>query len=160
MIDTWDFSMSFSKWPQIAAVYSWLLIFGSSEVTLISPTRGIWFWSWSQTLLHGTYKWLPLVGYFDYNTVFKVLYWRTSVKGGTLMHFRDAWISYTHTHEVFMSPTLNRSSAIKHFKHRNQCNFSPTQGILLTPHAIKVKVLISSRAPPNYDNYSTTHLAC
>ena len=38
----------------------------SSEVTLIpwSAQKGLWsldsIWSWSQTLLHGTYKWPPL----------------------------------------------------------------------------------------------------
>ena len=53
---------------QIAAAHSWLLIFSSLEVTLIpwstppnSFDRLIQFWSRSQTLLHGTYKWLPLV---------------------------------------------------------------------------------------------------
>ena len=51
----------------IAAVHSWLLFFSSSEVTLtpwLAPQKGfdrlIQFWSRSQTLLHGTYKWLPL----------------------------------------------------------------------------------------------------
>ena len=47
---------------------SWLLIFTSLEVTLIpwsAPKKSfdhIWFkfWSRSQTLLRGTYKWLPL----------------------------------------------------------------------------------------------------
>ena len=53
---------------QIAAACSWFLIFSSSEVTLIpwsAPQKGfgclIQFWSRSQTLLHGRYKWLPLV---------------------------------------------------------------------------------------------------
>ena len=37
-----------------------------------------------------------------------------------------------HIYEVLMSPTPNRSSAIWHFKDRNQCNISPTKGIWLT----------------------------
>ena len=52
---------------QIVAALSWSLIFSSSEVTLIlwlAPQKGfdrlIQFWSQSQTLLHRTYKWLPL----------------------------------------------------------------------------------------------------
>ena len=47
---------------------SWSFDFRSSEATLMPWSalkmgfdRLIQFWSWSQTLLHGTYKWLPLV---------------------------------------------------------------------------------------------------
>ena len=64
---------------QNAAMHSWLLILAvqRSPWSLDRPPqkgfdRLIQFWSWSQRLLHGTYKWLPLL--MDHWSVCSLIY--------------------------------------------------------------------------------------
>ena len=55
------------------------------------------------------------VVYFDRITAFKVLYRRTSVKGGADMRC----VNVVSIHEFTQSPSLNGSSALEHFKRSN-----------------------------------------
>ena len=67
------------------------------------------------------------VMYFDCIAAFKAPYCWTSVKGRAHTCFVDAWIyvlrrlvSYSLIYNVRMSPALNRSLAIRCFKHRDE----------------------------------------
>ena len=59
------------------------------------------------------------VACFDCVIVFKVLQDRTSFKGGAHTHSVDSWTLDKSTYIVHMSPTLNESSALQHFKRDN-----------------------------------------
>ena len=55
------------------------------------------------------------VVYFDRITAFKVLYRRTSIKGGADMHC----VNVVSIHKFTQSPSLNGSSVLEHFKRSN-----------------------------------------
>ena len=59
------------------------------------------------------------VAYFNRIAMFKAPHRWTSVQGGAHNYVLRKFIRYSCIYEVHMSPTLSRSSAIRHFKHSN-----------------------------------------
>ena len=59
------------------------------------------------------------IAYFNRIATFEVLYHRTFIKGGAHNYALRRVIRYSCIYEASMSPDLNGSSAIRHFKHNN-----------------------------------------
>ena len=56
------------------------------------------------------------VTYFNHNATFEMPYCWTSVQGSCVLHI---FIGYSCIYELCMSPTLKRSSVVRHFEHIN-----------------------------------------